>query len=148
VPNLTDQQRGEIYLDRGRAQVALGDLPAARAELDRAVQLVPNEAYAWYLSAALARRENNLARAGSDVARARRLAPGDADIILLAGTIAGLNGHMDEAERIYRQLVRDAPDSEAGRQAAASLATLHDVEVPAGAAPASAPPPATPPHSR
>ena len=31
----------------------------------------PNDPFAWYLSAALARRENNLARAGTDIARAR-----------------------------------------------------------------------------
>jgi tetratricopeptide (TPR) repeat protein len=143
TPNLTDELRGEVHLDRGRAQVALGDPAAARGEIDRALQLVPADPFAWYLSAALARRENNLARAGTDIARARTLAPGSPDILLLAGTLAGLTGNMAEAERLYRQVAQAAPDSEAGRQAQASLATLREVEIPAPAtaAPAAPPPP-------
>lgn len=151
TPNLSGQLRGEVHLDRGRAQVALGNPAAARTEIDHALQLVPADPFAWYLSAALARRENNLARAATDIARARQLSPDSPDIILLAGTIAGLGGHMDEAERLYRQVVQTAPDGDAGRQARESLATLHDVEVPAPAtatppSPAPARPAATPPH--
>ncbi len=145
TPNLSEQLRGEVHLDRGRAQVALGNAAAARTEIDHALQLVPNDPFAWYLSAALARRENNLARAATDIARARQLAPASADIMLLAGTIAGLGGNMEEAERLYRQVVQSAPDSDAGRQARESLATEHDVEVPApAAATAAAHPPAQP----
>ena len=140
APNLTDELRGEVHLDRGRAQVALGNDAAARGEVDRALQLVPNDPFAWYLSAALARRQNDLARAGTDIARARSLAPASPDILLLAGTLAGLAGNMAEAERLYRQVAQAAPDSDAGRQAAASLATLREVEVPAPAAAAPAPP--------
>ena len=158
TPALSDQLRGEVYLDRGRAQVALGNAPGARTEIDHALQLVPNDPFAWYLSAALARREANLGRAGTDIARARQLAPDNPDVALLAGTIAGLNGNMAEAERIYTQLVHDAPTTDAGREAAASLATAHNVETPAASAPAPAPatrrpaapvaPPAAPPHRR
>ena len=144
TPNLTDELRGEVHLDRARAQVALGNPPAARAEIDRALQLVPNDPFAWYLSAALARRENDLARAGTDIARARTLAPDSPDMLLLAGTLAGLAGNMAEAERLYRQVAQAAPDSDAGRQARESLATLREVEVPA---PAPAPAP-TRPQSR
>jgi tetratricopeptide (TPR) repeat protein len=146
TPNLSDQLRGEVHLDRGRAQVALGNPAAARTEIDHALQLVPNDPFAWYLSAALARRENNLVRAGTDIARARALSPDSPDITLLAGTIAGLGGHMDEAERLYRQVVQSAPNSDAGHQAQASLATMHEVEVPAPAATTPAQPTATPPH--
>jgi tetratricopeptide (TPR) repeat protein len=144
TPTLTDQLRGEVHLDRGRAQVALGNPAAARTEIDHALQLVPNDPFAWYLSAALARRENNLARAATDIARARQLSPDSADIMLLAGTIAGLGGHMDEAERLYRQVVQAAPNSDAGHQAQASLATMHEVETPAAPPPATSP--ATPPQ--
>jgi tetratricopeptide (TPR) repeat protein len=152
TPNLSDQLRGEVHLDRGRAQVALGNPAAARTEIDHALQLVPSDPFAWYLSAALARRENNLARAGTDIARARSLSPDSPDIMLLAGTLAGLGGNMAEAERLYRQVVQAAPSSDAGHQAQASLATMHEVEVPAAAATAAAPahpaptPPPTPPH--
>jgi len=151
TPNLSDQLRGEVHLDRGRAQVALGNPAAARTEIDRALQLVPHDPFAWYLSAALARRENNLVRAGTDIARARTLSPDSPDIMLLAGTLAGLGGNMAEAERLYRQVVQAAPNSDAGREAQASLATMHEVEVPAQAAatpaaPAPAHPTPAPPH--
>jgi tetratricopeptide (TPR) repeat protein len=152
TPNLSDQLRGEVHLDRGRAQVTLGNLPAARTEIDHALQLVPSDPFAWYLSAALARREANMARAGIDIARARTLAPDSPDIMLLAGTIAGLGGNMAEAERLYRQIVQTAPNSDAGHQAQESLATMREVEVPAPAAGAvSAPaapaqPASSPPH--
>jgi tetratricopeptide (TPR) repeat protein len=149
TPNLSDQLRGEVHLDRGRAQVALGNPAAARTEIDRALQLVPADPFAWYLSAALARRENNLARAGTDIARALQLSPDSPDIMLLAGTLAGLGGNMAEAERLYRQVVQSAPNSDAGHQAQESLATMHEVEAPApaaqpGAHPAAPPQPA--PH--
>jgi tetratricopeptide (TPR) repeat protein len=151
TPNLTDELRGEVHLDRGRAFVALGNAGAARTEIDRALALVPADPMAWYLSAALARRDNNLARATTDVARARLLAPDNADIALLAGTLAGLNGNMDEAYRLYREVADRAGDSEAGRQARESLATLREIEVPAPAPAAAMPPPASPaprPQSR
>jgi tetratricopeptide (TPR) repeat protein len=140
-PNLTDELRGEVHLDRARARVALDDNQGARTEIDRATQLVPNDPLAWYLSAALARRVNDLPRAAADIARARQLAPDSPDIVLLAGTIAGLTGNMVEAERLYRQVAQQAPDSDAGRQAAASLATIREVE-----APAATPPPAPQPR--
>ena len=139
TPNLTDALRGEVHLDRARARVAQDDVAAARAEIDRALQLVPADPFAWYLSAALARRQNDLARAGTDIARARQLAPDNPDVLLLAGTLAGLAGNMAEAERLYRQVAEGAPDSDAGRAARDSLATLREVEVPAPAAPAPAP---------
>jgi len=146
APDLMPELRGEVHLDRARAQVALGHADIARQDIDRALQLVPADPFAWYLSAALARRESNLARAGTDIARARQLAPGDPDILLLAGTIAGQAGNMGEAERLYRQIVAASPDSEAGRAASASLATMREVEVPAPAPAAPTPAPSAPPH--
>jgi tetratricopeptide (TPR) repeat protein len=140
---LSDELRGEVHLDRARAMVALDNVAGARQDIDRALQLVPNDPFAWYLSAGLARRENNLVRAQSDIGRALELARDNPDITLLAGTIAGQAGNMTEAERLYRRVAEAAPDSEAGRQARESLATLREVEVPAPAAPQQ-PTPATP----
>jgi tetratricopeptide (TPR) repeat protein len=145
TPSLTPELRGEVHLDRARARVAENNAAAARTEIDRALQLVPADPFAWYLSAALARRENNLSRAGTDIARARALAPDHPDVLLLAGTLAGLAGNMEEAERLYRRVAEGAPDSDAGRQARESLATLREIEVPA---PASTPAPAPQPQPR
>ena len=137
--NLTDELRGEVHLDRARAMVSLGNDGGARQDLDRALQLVPGDPFAWYLSAALARRENALPRAQTDIARALQLAPDNPQVALLAGTIAGRAGNMAEAERLYRQVAEGAPDSEAGRQARASLETLREVEVPAPPTPEQTP---------
>ena len=148
TPHLTDALRGEVHLDRARALVALANPAGARIDLDRALQLVPADPFAWYLSAALARRENDLARAGTDIARALELAPDNPDIGLLAGTVAGLAGDMEEAERLYRRVAEGAPNSEAGRAARESLATLREVEVPAPPAAPTAQAPAPTPQSR
>lgn len=147
---LTDQLRGEVRLDRARALVSLGSLPGARHDLDEALRLVGDDPMAWYLSAALARRQHDAARAASDIARARSLAPDNPDVALLAGTIAGEAGHMDEAERLYRQVAESAPDSDAGRAAAASLAAAQGTDAPGAPAPAAPSAPQAPatPHSR
>ena len=127
--DLTEALRGEAHLDRARALVALNNAEGARADLDRALQLVADDPMAWYLSAELARRSGDLARARADVGRAMTLAPDHPGIVLLAGTLAGLAGDMTEAERLYRRVAEGAPDSEAGRQARASLETLREIEV-------------------
>jgi tetratricopeptide (TPR) repeat protein len=146
-PNLAGPLRGEIHLDRARALVALSNPAGARTELDAALALVPQDPMAWYLSAGLAARRNDLARAATDIARARQLAGSDPDVLLLAGTIAGLQGNGAEAERLYRQVAEAAPQTDAGRSAAAALATMRDSTPPA-AAPAPQPQstPAAPPR--
>ncbi len=140
--NLTDELRGEVHLDRARVLVQTGNDTAARQDLDRALQLVPGDPMAWYLSAALAQRRSDLTRAQADIQRALQLAPNEPGIMLLAGTLPGLAGNMTAAERLYRRIVATAPDSEAGRAARASLDTLREIEVPApaqGAQPTPAP---------
>ena len=139
APALTAELRGEVHLDRARALVALNDSAGARRDLDRALQLVPADPLAWYLSAALYRRQGNLSRARADIGRALEISPGNPDMQLLAGTLAGLAGDLQEAERLYRRVVELAPNSEAGRAASASLATLREVEQPTAARPASPP---------
>jgi tetratricopeptide (TPR) repeat protein len=119
---LSGELRGEVHIDRARASVALEDLPAARRDLDKAIELVPGDGFAWYLSAALARRQRDLHRAQEHIARAVALAPDDSEILLEAGTIAGLSGEVEAARGLYARAARAAPDSDAGRRAAAALA--------------------------
>ena len=119
---LTAELRGEVHLDRARAAVALGEIAAARNDIDKGLELVPSDPFAWYLSAALAQREANLPRAKANIGKAVELAPDDADVLLLAGTIAGRSGEVDAARGFYNRAAKAAPASEAGKAALAALA--------------------------
>ena len=133
---VTPQLRGEIHLDRARAAMLQGDAAAARADIDKGLELVPADPFGWYLSAALARRENKLDRAQADIARAVNLAPNDAAILLEAGNVAGASGDADAALALYARAARSDPRSEAGRAAEAALAANGE---PSAAAPAAPP---------
>jgi tetratricopeptide (TPR) repeat protein len=130
-PDVTDALKGEVHLDRARALVALNNPAGARDDLNEGLRLVPEDPFAWYLSAALARRQGDGTRARTDIARARELAPDNPDILLLAGTLAGEGGDMAEAERLYRRVAEGAPNTDAGRAARASLATGTETAAPA-----------------
>lgn len=119
---LAPQMQGEVHLDRARASVAAGDVAGARVDLDRGLALVPADPFAWYLSAALARRQNDLPRARTDIGKAVTLAPEDAAVLLEAGNIFGLTGDVDSAKTYYQRAVRSGGRSPAGMAAAAALA--------------------------
>jgi tetratricopeptide (TPR) repeat protein len=118
---LPPELRGEAHADRARAAVALGDRAAARADLEKALQLAPADPFVWYLSAALARQEKDLARAQAQIARAVSLAPDSPDILLEAANIAAASGEGEAAEALFARTARMAPNSEAGRSARAAL---------------------------
>ena len=133
---LSPELRGEVYVDRARAGVALNDPAAARSDLDQGLALVPSDPFAWYLSAALALRQEDLARAQKDSAKAVELAPDDADVLLLAGNVAGASGDGDAARALFARAVAAAPDSPAGKSAQAALAAnASAAAVPADPAP-------------
>lgn len=119
---LAPQLEGEVYLDLGRAAVALGDPASARIHIDKGLALVPKDPFGWYLSAALARKQNDLATAKEHIAKAASLAPDDASILLEAGNIAGVAGDKDAALGLYARAARIAPGSEAGKAAQAAIA--------------------------
>ena len=119
---LIPQLEGEVHLDLARAAMARSDPGGARAHIDKGLALVPKDAFAWYLSAALARRQNDLPRARDDIARAASLAPNDPAVLLEAGNIAGVSGEKEAALGLYARAARVAPDSDAGKAAKAALA--------------------------
>ena len=104
--------------------------PGARTEIDSALQLVPNDRFAWYLSAALARRENDLVRAAHrhrprPPARARR----SRHRCCSPARSSGLGRQYGRGRaRSTARWWSSRPDSDAGRQAAASLATVREIE--------------------
>jgi tetratricopeptide (TPR) repeat protein len=119
---LAPQLEGEVHLDLGRAAAAANDPAGARLHIDKGLELVPKDAFAWYLSAALARKESDLARAREHIAKAVSLAPDDAAILLEAGNIAGASGERDAALGLYARAARLSPESDAGKAAKAALA--------------------------
>ena len=132
---------GEARLDRARAEVAQGELPAARADIDKALVLIPDESLGWYLSAALAVKERDSTRAHLDIAHAVTLSPGDSSYLLEAGNIAGLAGEVDAAKRLYDRAAHAQPDSDAGKAAASALAANGGLDAPP-VPPANSPQPA------
>jgi tetratricopeptide (TPR) repeat protein len=118
---LEGKERGEAQLDRARALVATGNLDQARTDLDRALDLVPQDSLAWLLSATLARRTGDLARAHKDIAEAQSRAPKAAPVELEAGNIAAKSGDAESAKAAWKRAVTLAPDSPAGRAAEQAL---------------------------
>lgn len=118
---LAPELKGEVHLDRGRAGVLLNDLPGARVDIDKGLELVPADPFGWYISSALALKEQRLARAQDDIAEAVRLAPDDANLLLHAGNVAGISGEVEAAKGLYARAIRAAPGSEAARAAEAAL---------------------------
>ncbi len=118
---LTGLQLGEAQLDHARALVAMGDLPAARIDMDHALVGAAADPLAWLLSATLARRMGDLPRAKADIAEALRRSPDDASVQLEAGNIAALARDEAGARTAWAEAVRIAPDSDAGRGARGAL---------------------------
>ena len=115
---------GEIHLDRARARFALNDKKGARDDLDMALKLAPADPLAWLLSATLARQSGDLDRAIADIEEAQKRSPDDAQVALEAGNIAIVSGSEPAARVAWEAAVRAAPDTAAGKSAAAALARL------------------------
>ena len=121
-PDLADSLKGEAYLDRARAAVAANDDQAARVDLDQAEKLVAADPMAWLLSATLARRMNDPARAAADIKEAQLRAPNQSDILYEAGNIAAAAGDMAEARNQWTRAANAEPGSDASNRARAELA--------------------------
>lgn len=119
--------KGEIFLDRARANVVLGDRDGARADLDAALRQAPADPLVWLLSATLARRSGDLVRAAHDIAEAVKRAGDDASVALEQGNIAALSGGDAAARAAFNRVLALAPS---GEQAAAARAALAQLDKP------------------
>jgi tetratricopeptide (TPR) repeat protein len=126
-PTLSDEMKGEALIDRARAAVAAGDLPAARTDMNQAVALVPADPMAWLLSATLARRMNDGGRAASDIREASLRAPNDPDVLFEAGNIAAANGDMGGARAQWARAAVGDPRSDGAQAAKSELAATGGV---------------------
>lgn len=102
-----------LLADRARALVELGELAGARADLDRALALVPGDVTALLLSAALAQRQRDIGRAQRDIAAASALAPSDPDVMFEQGNVAAAAGDLSTARAVWQAVIRAAPGSDA-----------------------------------
>jgi len=121
LPGLSDEMKGEVYLDRARAGVAADDLAGAKADLEQATRLVARDPLGWLLRATLARRMKELPLAFSAIREAAKLAPDDPAVAYEAGNIAAASGQMDDARAAWTRAAERAPDSDAGQAAALAL---------------------------
>jgi tetratricopeptide (TPR) repeat protein len=127
---LGDELRGEVHLDRARASVLLGDLASARTDIEKGLALVPADPFAWYLSSALALREEKVARAKEDIAKGLALAPQEPNLLLQAGNVAGSAGETEAALDFYRKAARFGPNTPAGKAAEAAIAANKEPQQP------------------
>jgi tetratricopeptide (TPR) repeat protein len=129
---------GQLLIDRARARVEAGRMTDARADLDEAVKLLPQEPAGWLLRGTLARRTGDIAGARNDIAAAARLAPANPDVLLEQGNLAVLAGDNGDARRFWEQAATSGGDSPAAELARRALAENGIVEAPAapGGAPA------------
>ncbi len=118
---LQGEAAGEAHLDRARASVMLGDLKNARVSLTQAKKLVAADPLVWLLSATLARRQNDLALAETDITEALKRSPDDAAVALEAGNIAMAKGVPEAAKVAWEAAQRMAPKTPAGISAANAL---------------------------
>lgn len=122
APSAPPTLGGEAWIDRARADVALDDLAQARTDMDKGLALVPQDPFAWYLSASLARRQNDLVRAQKDIAIALKSASDDPAVQLEAGNIFAAAGQPDAAHAAWTRTAQMAPDTPEGQAAKAALA--------------------------
>ena len=121
---LLADQRGLALLDRARAAEARNDLKMARAKTDEALASAGEDPFAWYFSAALAVRENDLKRAEAAILKALTLAPNSAEILFEAGHIAQLGGDVAKARGLWQRAVAADPAGAGGQAAKKALDLL------------------------
>lgn len=119
---LRDLQLGQAHIDRARAYVGMGELPAARGDLDIAVREAPEDPLGWLLSATLARRMGNLERARDDIVEAAERDGDNPAVQLEVGNIAAGLGEDRGARGAWARVIELAPDSPQAASAKAALA--------------------------
>lgn len=105
-----DGSRWTILLLQGGALHEAGDWPAARAALEEAVKLAPDQAVALnYLGYAQLERRENLAEAQSLIERASKLRPEDAAITDSLGWTYYVRGDVKKAIELLERAVAGEP---------------------------------------
>ncbi len=96
---------------RGLASLEVGLLEDAKREFTEVTTTVPEEPAAWANLGLAHLRQGELDAAAAPIDRARMLAPGNADIELLAGRMEISRGRLDEGLAHLRRAVELAPQA-------------------------------------
>lgn len=119
------EARGQMLVDRARAYAEQKNYTAARADLLRAVQLLPAAPEAWLFLATAQRHLMDLDGADAAISRAAGLSPAAAAIQLELGAIRILQGREDDARAAWARAIATADgDEDILRQAASNLKAL------------------------
>ncbi|HEX5044491.1 MAG TPA: tetratricopeptide repeat protein, partial [Candidatus Polarisedimenticolaceae bacterium] len=97
--------------DRGEAFLSRGDLPRARAELQRALPLAPRDPTLPLDLGKVEAKAGDAAHAESYLRQALTLAPGLTEAHLDLGAVLYLQGRLPEAARAFREALRLNPRS-------------------------------------
>lgn len=119
--SLSAPQRGNLRIDRARALAAMSDYKLAKADLDKAINDLPNSADAWLLRAAAHRHLGQASAAKTDVEKAIQLAPQEPEALLERATQAARAGDITTAEADWRTIMAIAPNSPAADIARVNL---------------------------
>lgn len=114
----------DLRMDRALARVEAEKFWDALSDLNEVTRLAPHRADGWYYRALAQRGLLQFENALRDAERALAIVPNDADTRLLRGNLRAQTGRKAEALEDWRQIQREAPDSNAGRAAAANVRRL------------------------
>jgi tetratricopeptide (TPR) repeat protein len=113
----------DVYLFRARAKVSTPRKPEAKADLDKAVELDPDDPRAYVELAKLALDvDKDPAAANAQVQKALERGPEDADVLTLEGELALADKKVDEASKKIGDAIKLDSHSTRARRARALIA--------------------------
>lgn len=111
----------DLLIDRARAAAALGDFPAAIADLDRAISVDPRRAEAFAFRASAKRQTNDPRGAKADVAEALKRDPDEIEALLERGILRAAEGDQQGARADWLRVVTEGAGTPAAEAAQSNL---------------------------
>jgi tetratricopeptide (TPR) repeat protein len=102
---MSNGELSAAHATRSRVRLALNDSTGARQDMDAATRLSPEDGNIWLLSATLARRSRDFARAQADIQQAAALSPRNPAVALEAGNIAWMLDNGAAARRSWESVL-------------------------------------------
>ena len=115
--------KGARFLKRGKAALASKDYARADLEFKNAIQVMPNDAEAYYQSALAALARRDLPAAASYLKKATDLNPAHGDAQLKLATLMATSSNkqtLEDARATGRGVLKESPDNAAALEVLAS----------------------------